>query len=126
MMVPSAFDVIWNSGVLAGAFGRDQRADRRLGRVEFGGVAQLQQDAVLVRLGIQRLVEDTTGSERLTDTIDHAVQPLFLHGLHVHFEQQIGTAAQVEAEMHLPPRHPGRRRREQIGNAEDQAKQAKP
>ena len=94
-------------GRVGGALGGDQRADRRLRRVQLGGVPQFQQDAVLVGLRLQRLVEDRAGAESLTDAVHHAVQALLDHRLHVHLEQEVGAAAQVEAEMHLPPRQPG-------------------
>ena len=56
--------------------------------------------------------------------VHEAVQPLLDHRLHVDLEQQVGTAAQVEAEMHGPPRHPGGGRSEQVGDAQDRAEQA--
>ena len=68
------------------------------------GVAQAQQDAVLIRLRFQGLIEDLAVAQSLADAVGQTVQPLLQHRLHVDFEQQIAAAAQVEAEMHGAPR----------------------
>ena len=122
MIVPSGLEATIEFRRPGRALRRDQRADRRHRRIQLGGIAQFQQDAVLIGLRLQRLVEDRSRPQRLAHGVDHAVQPLLDHRLHVDLEQQVGPAAQVEAEMHLPPRQPGRRGGEQVGDAEDSAR----
>ncbi len=88
------------------------------------GVAQPQQDPILVWLWLQRLVEDLAAAQRLPDPIGQAVQPLLHHRLHVDLEQQIAAAAQVEAEVNRAPGHPRGRGGKQIGHAEQYPEQA--
>ena len=97
------------SGGAGRAFGGDQRLQRGDRCVRALGSRRWSDDAVLVGLGLQGLVEDLAGAQRLADTVEQAVQPFLDHGLHIDFEQQIAAAAQVKSKMNGAPGHPGGR-----------------
>ncbi len=61
---------VGRAGRRIGAGQRAHQGNRRLG---LGRVAQPQQDAVLIRLGVKRLIEDLSAAQRLPHAVGQAV-----------------------------------------------------
>ena len=73
---------------------------------------------------VEGLVEDVARPQRLAHGVDQPLETFLDDRLHVHLEQQIAAAPQVEAEMDAAPGQPGGRSGDEVRDAEQHAEDA--